>query len=270
MQIGFAINEVLCLLTLITGAAWLAWQRRVKTGRAGKHKPLWVTFGAELFVVAGLMFTCRIAVADWPKVPSGSMEPTLRVGDYLLVNHLAYGPRLPFTNTAIEFGRPQRGDVVVFRYPVDVSSFYVKRVVGVPGDRVEFHDGVVTVNGQPSAVQRLGDGTRPEDKGQWLLNESLPGATGDRGHDIKINPFVQGRLTMPDLMRDDLFRHCRIDRPGAWTCVVPQDHYLMLGDNRDNSSDSRSWGFLPHREVYGKAVRVLVNFSDFSRMWKAL
>ena len=101
MQIGFSVNEMLFLATLVTGA-------------------LWVSFGAELFVVVALMFTCRVAVADWPKVPSGSMEPTLRVGDYLLVNHLAYGPRLPFTNTAIETGQPQRGDVVVFRYPPDV------------------------------------------------------------------------------------------------------------------------------------------------------
>src|SRR4051812_17045660 len=116
MQIGFSINELLFVLTVLTGASaagWRVWRRRRPTA---SHRPFWA-FGSELFLVVALMFTCRVAVADGPKVPTGSMEPTLRVGDYLLVNHLAYGPRLPFTNTAIEFGRPQRGDVVVFRFP---------------------------------------------------------------------------------------------------------------------------------------------------------
>src|SRR4051812_43087484 len=149
MQIGFSINEILCLLSLATGACWLAWRRRLSRGPAPERKPMWVSFGAELFLVVALMFTCRVAVADWPKVPTGSMEPTLRVGDYLLVNHLAYGPRLPFTNTAIEWGQPQRGDVVVFRYPMKVSELYVKRLVGLPGDQVQFERGVVSVNGEP-------------------------------------------------------------------------------------------------------------------------
>ena len=159
MLIGFSINEILFLATLATGACWVAWRLRLRRLAAvPAKKPWWVHFGAELFVVVALMFTCRVAVADWPKVPSGSMEPTLRVGDYLLVNHLAYGPRLPFTNTAIEFGRPQRGDVVVFRFPPDVSQFYVKRLVGLPGDVVRFEDGVVSLNGAPAQVQLLGEG----------------------------------------------------------------------------------------------------------------
>src|ERR1044071_7637172 len=137
LEIGFSINEILFLVSLATGLCWVAWRFKLKSlGAAPAKKPLWVSFGSELFVVVALMFTCRIALADWPKVPSGSMEPTLRVGDYLLVNHLAYGPRLPFTNTAIEMGRPQRGDVVVFRYPLNVSEFYVKRLIGLPGDVV--------------------------------------------------------------------------------------------------------------------------------------
>ena len=120
--IGFSINEMLFLATLVTGAAWIAW-RCCAASAPSREEAWWVHFGAELFIVVALMFTCRVAVADWPRVPSGSMEPTLRVGDYLLVNHFAYGPRLPFTNTAIETGRPQRGDVVVFRFrPTSRSS----------------------------------------------------------------------------------------------------------------------------------------------------
>jgi signal peptidase I len=266
MQIGFSINEFLFLATVVTGALWATWKFKVR-GLAGEpeRKPLWVSFGAELFIVVALMFSCRVAVADWPKVPSGSMEPTLRVGDYLLVNHLAYGPRLPFTNTAIEFGSPQRGDVVVFRFPLNVSQFYVKRLVGLPGDLVRFQDGAVSVNGEAMHTELLADGSDAgvlrEDMGHWTLRETAAG----HSRSIKINPFLQGRLPV-----EGLGAHCASARAGAWQCRVPKGHYLMLGDNRDNSTDSRSWGFLPHEQVYGKAVRVLFNFHDMSRTWKAL
>jgi signal peptidase I len=266
MQIGFSINEILFLVTLATGLCWVAWRHRLRRMAAPPaNKPLWVSFGAELFAVAALMFTCRIAVADWPKVPSGSMEPTLRVGDYLLVNHLAYGPRLPFTNTAIEFGQPQRGDVVVFRFPLDVSQFYVKRLVGLPGDKVAFRDGAVSINGAPFDVQMVDAGKAEEDRGQWMVRETAAASS----RTVKINPFLQGRLPL-NLQDGGLATHCQSERAGAWECTVPAGQYLMLGDNRDNSADSRVWGFLPHDQVYGKAVRVLVNFSDLRRAWTAL
>lgn len=264
-QIGFSVNEILFLLCVFTGACWLAWKRWMPQS-AGKT--MWLNAGSELLTVVGLLLFCRVAVADWPTVPTGSMEPTLRVGDYLLVNHLAYGPRLPFTNTAIEMGKPQRGDVVVFRYPLDVSEFYVKRLVGLPGDVVRFRDGVVSVNGEPFNAPQLSDGTNasvPEDRGQWLLNELSQGIV----RTIKINPFIQGRLAI-NMRLPDLAQFCGVERAGAWECRVPAEHYLMLGDNRDSSVDSREWGFLPHRQVYGKAVRVLWNFSNLSRFWVAL
>lgn len=266
LQLGFSINEILALATLSTGSCWVAWKlRKRRLGGEPDKKPLWVSFGSELFVVVALMFTCRIAVADWPKVPSGSMEPTLRVGDYLLVNHLAYGPRLPFTNTAIEFGQPKRGDVVVFRFPADVSEFYVKRLIGLPGDVVRFERGAVSVNGAPFDVQVVSEGTdvtaAPEDRGQWLLNETAAG----NSRTIKVNPFVMGRLAPSGMGAD-----CTTEGPTTWQCTVPTGQYLMMGDNRDNSADSRVWGFLPHGQVYGKAVRVLFNLSDLSRAWTAL
>ncbi len=265
-QIGFSINEILALATLVTGACWVGWKLKLRRlAEPPERKPLWVSFGAEFFVVVALMFSCRVAVADWPTVPSGSMEPTLRVGDYLLVNHLAYGPRLPFTNTAIEFGQPQRGDVVVFRYPLHVSEFYVKRLVGLSGDVVRFEDGKVSVNGAPFDVQVVSDGVghevKPEDRGQWLLNETVEG----HSRTVKVNPFMMGREAPTGMGRD-----CTVERPGAWQCTVPAGQYLMMGDNRDNSADSRVWGFLPKAEVYGKVVRVLFNFNDMSRAMKPL
>ena len=268
MQVGFSINETLCLLVLLIGSGWLVWRVRLRRTPLSERKPFWGGFGSELFIVIALMLTCRVAVADWPKVPTGSMEPTLRVGDYLLVNHLAYGPRLPFTNLAIEWGQPQRGDVVVFRYPMKVSELYVKRLVGLPGDEVRFENGLVSVNGEPFDAEPIGAGPgapRTEDRGQQLLQESSQG----RHRAIKLNPFMKGRLPL-DLNQPDLARHCRSQRAGLWQCTVPPGSYLMLGDNRDDSADSRVWGFLPHEQVYGKAVRVLFNFSDLSRSWKAL
>ncbi|MEO6032060.1 MAG: signal peptidase I [Burkholderiaceae bacterium] len=264
--IGFSINEILALATLATGTCWVAWKLRVRRlGAEPETKPLWVTFGAELFIVVALMFTCRVAVADWPKVPSGSMEPTLRVGDYLLVDHFAYGPRLPFTNTAIEFGQPRRGDVVVFRYPLDVSEFYVKRLIGLPGDVVRFRDGAVAVDDAPFDVDLVSESSGPnvptEDRGQWLLRETVLGSS----RTIKVNPFAQGREPVTGMGA-----HCTVDRPGAWECKVPPGEYLMMGDNRDNSADSRVWGFLPQTQVYGKAVRVLFNLNDLSRAWTPL
>ena len=266
MQIGFSVNEILCLLSIATGACWLAWRRRLRREPPPARKPFWLSLSAELFVVIALMFTCRVALADWPKVPSSSMEPTLRVGDYLLVNHLAYGPRLPFTNTAIELGQPQRGDVVVFRYPLDVSTFYVKRLVGLPGDVVRMHNGLVSVNGETPAAELLSDGSpRNEDRGHWLMRETVQ----QRERVVKLNPFVQGRLPL-NLQQPGLAQHCRAEDTATWQCTVPSGQYLMLGDNRDNSEDSRVWGFLPHEQVYGKAVRVLINFSDLSRSWTSL
>ena len=274
MQIGLSNNEFLFGVMVATGACRLMWRRKLRRmAEPPTRRPLWASLGTELFVVVALIFTCRVAVADWPSVPSGSMEPTLRIGDHLLINHLAYGPRLPFTNTAIEFGQPQRGDVVVFRYPLDVSQFYVKRLVGMPGDVVSFAGGIVAINDETPKVVMLEDAElaplqvrrTDEDRGQWLVAESA--AAPQRV--LKINPFILGRtpLNLDDV---GLATHCQEPQGGQWQCTVPAGHYLMLGDNRDASADSREWGFLPHEQVYGKAVRVLFNFRQPGRAWNPL
>ncbi len=240
--------------------------RRKAILQSGK-KPLWVTFGADFFGVIALVTVCRVAIADWQEVPTGSMEPTVRVGDRLLVNKLAYGPRLPFTNTAIKFGEPQRGDIVVFRFPNDVSIFYVKRLVGLPNDVVSYDHGAVSVNHQPFQV-RIDESISPkkEDAGQIFVDETA----GDREHVIKLNSEMPGGGVNPHAWLGEYKKDCLVESSQRWQCTVPTGKYLMMGDNRDNSEDSRVWGFLDEREVYGKAVKVLVNFSDFSRSWTSL
>jgi signal peptidase I len=258
--IGFNLLEWFTLATVATGVCWMLARRHRARLAARGRKPLWVTFGAELFVTLALVLSARVALADWQVVPTGSMEPTVRVGDYLLINKLAYGPRLPFTNTALSIGAPQRGDVVVFRYPGDVSQMWVKRLVGLPGDRVSYRAGMVSVNGEPfqahldPAAER-----RPEDAGQLLVREQAAGAE----RTVKVDASRPGARVEPQALAAD--PHCEVASRQAWTCTVPPGRYLMMGDNRDNSADSRVWGFLDPHEVYGKAVRVLLNTSDWRR-----
>jgi signal peptidase I len=262
-EIGIGVMEYLTLATAATGICWLLAKRHRAQLALRPKKPVWVTWGAEMFGILALVLGSRVALADWPNVPSGSMEPTLRVGDYLLVNKLAYGPRLPFTNTAIETGQPQRGDVVVFRYPPDVSVLYVKRLIGVPGDVVSYERGVVSVNGEPFQVtlEKAYPDVKPEDLGQVFVHESA----GGRERVIKLDAGHPGARVSPEAWRTRWARACTVETTLRWSCAVPPGQYLMMGDNRDNSADSRVFGFVDHREVYGKAVRVLVNFSDFKR-----
>jgi signal peptidase I len=221
-----------------------------------------------MFGVLALVLGGRVALADWPNVPTGSMEPTVRVGDYLLVNKLAYGPRLPFTNTAITMGHPQRGDVVVFRYPLDVSVLYVKRTIGLPGDVVTYDHGIVRVNDEPfhAAPDTAYPDIRAEDRGQIFVRETESG----REHTIKLDELRPGARVPPQAWLEAEPGACRVASSQQWQCTVPAGKYLMMGDNRDNSADSRVWGFLDEREIYGKAVRVLVNLSDLHRSLQPL
>lgn len=205
-------------------------------------EPLLVEYGKSFFPVLAIVLVLRSFLLEPFQIPSGSMKPTLEVGDFILVNKFAYGIRLPVIDTKIiEVGDPQRGDVMVFRYPSNPSINYIKRVVGLPGDRIAYTaDKHLLVNGQLVAETLLGE--EPGSLGRTLLyKEKL----GEAEH----------------MIRKQLHRNVR---PGdEW--VVPQGHYFMMGDNRDNSKDSRAWGFVPEANIVGKAFFIWLNFDDFSR-----
>jgi signal peptidase I len=247
------------------GAA--AAERRSEAERAALREPGWVEYSKAFFPVLLVVFLLRSFLAEPFKIPSSSMRPTLEVGDFILVNKFIYGIRLPiFEQKIIPLGDPHRGDVVVFRYPVNPSQDFIKRVIGVGGDTVEYRDKHITVNGVPWPQQ--GDGTYSYLEG--LRFESITRATEltdgrqDAAHMIGLNPQalpVYQQNVRPFPNRED----CDYNDRG-FTCRVPQNHYFMMGDNRDNSDDSRYWGFVPDDHIRGKAFFIWFNWDDISSL----
>lgn len=251
---------VLVLATFVTGLVWafdavaLAPKRRAKLAElqsggapvsesaveAASKEPLLVEYSRSFFPIILAVLVIRSFVVEPFRIPSGSMMPTLEVGDFILVNKFSYGIRLPVINEkVIALGEPQRGDIVVFRYPENPSIDYIKRVVGVPGDRVAYRDKVLYINGMVAEQKRLGvyqgSGGGAVMTGANHLVENLAGVT----HDILVMP---GR---PD--RDFQF-------------TVPEKEYFVMGDNRDNSRDSRYWGTVPDKNLVGKAFFIWMNW----------
>lgn len=264
MNFDFAL--ILVVATAVTGLLWLVDtlvflpRRREKLAdaelKAGGDLPEnarklvmqpsgWADLSRSMFPVLLIVLLLRSFLYEPFKIPSGSMLPTLQVGDYILVNKYHYGLRVPVLNTKfLPINEPERGDVVVFKYPENPSINYIKRVVGLPGDVITYNNKVIYVNGeaQPqSLVAQLPPG-RPE---RLLVDETL----GNVEHEI-----------YRDVARPTL--------NAQWT--VPEDSYFVMGDNRDNSNDSRYWGFVPEKLLVGRAVAVwmhweeLLSIPDFS------
>jgi signal peptidase I len=224
-------------------------------------QPWWLDWTAGLFPVILAVFVLRSFLFEPFKIPSGSMIPTLLVGDLILVNKFAYGIRLPVINTKITDGTaPQRGDVMVFRYPPKPSLDYIKRVVGVPGDEIAYLNKKLTVNGQPVPKQPLPD-YFDEDGMRYArqFQEVLGGKTHRLLNDDDRPAFIPGVEDFP--FKDN----CRYSVEGV-VCKVPPGHYFMMGDNRDNSLDSRYWGFVPDRNIVGKAFFIWMNFGSPKRI----
>ncbi len=226
-------------------------------------QPWWLDWTAGLFPVIVVVFVLRSFLFEPFKIPSGSMIPTLMINDLILVNKFHYGVRLPVLNTKIfDNHSPERGDVMVFRYPPKPSLDYIKRVVGLPGDEVAYLNKKITVNGKPldkTALPEFFD----EDALRYTKQYQEVAADGQRKYRILNEDdrpsFVQATEDFP--FRDN----CRYSSEGV-VCKVPPGHYFMMGDNRDNSMDSRYWGFVPEKNIVGKAFFVWMNFGNLKRI----
>ena len=230
------------------------------------RQPSWIEFPAGFFPVILVVFLLRSFLFAPFRIPSGSMIPTLLVGDLILVNKYDYGLRIPILNRKVlDFGHPERGDVMVFRYPNDPSIDYIKRVIGVPGDKIVYQAKRLTVNGQLVAETALPD-YFDEDRVLYSkqFQESLPGPHGIVTHEI----LNDGDRSMPIQPDSYSFReNCTyLDGNTGISCTVPADHYFMMGDNRDNSQDSRYWGFVPDENIVGKAFLIWMNFGNIKRI----
>jgi len=252
----------LFLLLALTGAVWALDAGVLRRRRpSDARQPWWAEYSISFFPVILIVFVLRSFVVEPFKIPSGSMMPTLLIGDFILVNKYTYGIRLPVVNQKVlEINSPQRGDVMVFRYPPDTSLDYIKRVVGVPGDRVEYRDKRLRINGKEVPLRRLEEDYLFKERMQYsqLFVETL----GSVEHEILIDGDAPN--PQPYAHAFPYAANCNYNSDGV-ACVVPPGHYFMMGDNRDNSSDSRVWGFVPDRNIVGKAFFIWLNLNELGR-----
>lgn len=245
----FALFMVVVLI--VTGFIWLLDIAVLRKGRApNAPDPMLVEYSKSFFPVILAVFLIRSFIAEPFKIPSGSMMPTLLAGDFILVNKFTYGLRVPIlNNTFVEINHPKRGDVFVFHYPPDPSIDYIKRVVGVPGDKIVYQDKQLYINGQKMDMTYLDD----------YQYES-----------VGLNQVHAKRYSeqLGDVKHDVLVEENSFSKEGG--VEVPPGYYFAMGDNRDNSKDSRYWGFVPERNLVGKAFFIWWNFDDFKRIGSSI
>ncbi|HDP89985.1 MAG TPA: signal peptidase I [Thioalkalivibrio sp.] len=253
MIIWLGLELFLVVATFATGITWLLDTVFLRRGRreakpVARSEPIMVEYARSFFPVLLVVLLLRSFVVEPFRIPSGSMMPTLLVGDFILVNKFHYGLRLPVINTQITEGEaPARGDVVVFRYPENPEVNYIKRIIGLPGDRVEYRGKVLYINGEAQPQTMLG----------------LYGLHGGNAISLK-------EETLNGVSHQILIEHGRIFDDDVYT--VPEGHYFVMGDNRDNSNDSRRWGSVPADHLVGKAFFIWLNWDfangqrDFSRI----
>jgi signal peptidase I len=251
----------LLILLLVTGGVWALeaiWLRRARPAAA--KQPWWVEYSISFFPVILIVFLLRSFLVEPFKIPSSSMVPTLLVGDFILVNKYTYGIRLPVANRKlIQIANPERGDVMVFRFPEDPSLDYIKRVVGVPGDRVEYRNKRLAINGTPVPVRQVDDYLSKE---RMQFSRRFVETMNGLEHEILLDEDAPAAV-----MPGRSFPHagnCNYNMSGL-ACTVPPGHYFVMGDNRDNSSDSRVWGFVPDDNIVGKAFFIWLNLNELGR-----
>lgn len=265
IDIGFWLS----LAALVTLLVWLAdrlWKLSAVSEEAATPSQRYIKDAVEfsniLIPVILVVLVVRSFVFEPFTIPSGSMLPTLQVHDFIVVNKFSYGLRLPVTNTRIiETGEPQRGDIMVFRYPLEPSKNYIKRVVGLPGDTVRVRGQDVFINGKKVERRQISQQTLENKQQRGLLLErtvyveTLDDMEHLIQHEVLVDPYTQSRRA----------RY----KSGDW--VVPEGNYFVLGDNRENSQDSRFWDFVPEANIVGKASVIwmhwesLLSLPSFSR-----
>lgn len=227
------------------------------------RQPTWIEYSGSFFPVIALVFFLRSFLYEPFKIPTSSMVPTLLVGDLILVNKYTYGVRLPILNEKIiNVNDPKRGDVMVFKYPKDMSQDYIKRVIGVPGDKIVYENKRLTVNGNVITYTPLDDYL--DEEGSFSYRKQLLENLPEKKHRI-LNREDQPNVNLSIVDRFAGSEGCTFS-PEKYSCIVPPGNYFMMGDNRDNSLDSRYWGFVPDKNIVGKAFFVWMNLGNPKRI----
>lgn len=279
--LAWSFTAVLLLFTVFTGAVWL-WQ---KLSRKGQPETLPDSnhlrdYMAGFFPIIAVVFVVRTFIVEPFQIPSSSMRSGLVKGDFILVNKFSYGIRVPVLNTvAIPTGSIQRGDVVVFNYPVEPQKNFIKRIVAVGGDTVEYKDKILTVNGKASVDVPQGRYNYPDDYNNAITDQAerfqstFEGRTFDvlkKDSEPSVNMHSRSQYqSLFALMgfESGLQQNCEYAEDGSgFKCKVPAGKYFAMGDNRDNSADSRYWGFVDDKLIVGKAFMIWLNTGEMSRM----
>lgn len=239
MDFDFAL--ILFIAVLITGLIWLVDALWLRKHRSSDRQPILVEYSISFFPVLLIVFLLRSFLYEPFQIPSGSMIPTLEVGDFILVNKFAYGVRLPVIGTRIiPVDDPERGEVMVFIPPHD-SRYFIKRVIGLPGDRILIENNQVYVNDEPLSREFVTN----QETIQRMMFSLYEEQIGDVSHLV--------RVAQPATQYGRYFEY-----------RVPEGHYFMMGDNRDNSLDSRAWGPVPEENIVGKAVAIWMHWEPWS------